>query len=696
METEVTRVSKTSVLDLYSLRNTPSNFFAGKSGLCLDKWNCLTSDRRILNAISGCRIEFHEFPMQFQKPSQIQLNDNERISMDDEIHSLSKHKVIEKVSHCKGEYISNIFPRAKKDGSSRVILNLRALNKFVEYHHFKMDTLKSAIQLMRPNCFFASVDLKDAYYSIPVCSSDRKFLRFFWNGELYQFTCLAMGLTSAPRIFTKIMKCVFSSLRKLGFLNTGYIDDSLLQGDTFQECTENVKATVELMDDLGLTIHPEKSVVVPVQIIEYLGFVLNSITMTVSLTREKSEKIKSMCSEILTKLYVSLRELSELIGKLVASEPGVMYAPLFYKRLEIAKNKALKHSKGDYDHVIQLDQDSLEDISWWQYNIVGSFKPVSFGKPTIVLHSDASKTGWGGVFENVSTGGHWSEEEADWHINCLELYAAFLTLKSFCSEKRDEHIRMVLDNTTSVIYINKQGGTKTQCNSITREILLWCRERSLWLSAAFLPGSDNITADKESRKTNVDTEWMLNGSLFIDICSVFDKPDIDLFASRLNYRMKPYVAWQPDPEATFIDAFSVSWHDTLNYIFPPFSLLGAVLQKVEEDQAEAILIAPIWTTQFWFPRLLKLLVDCPRMLPVTDTVLQLPQDPTACHKLIKQLNLTVFRLSGKLWKRKEFRRQLSTSFCPHGEILHTNNIGVITKSGCCFVSGGISIPFHRM
>jgi hypothetical protein len=53
-----------------------------------------------------------------------------------------------------------------------------------------------------------SIDLKDAYYSIPVAAEDQKYLKFIWREKLYVFTSLPMGLTSSPRIFTKVLKPV--------------------------------------------------------------------------------------------------------------------------------------------------------------------------------------------------------------------------------------------------------------------------------------------------------------------------------------------------------------------------------------------------------------------------------------------------------------------------------------------------------
>ena len=66
-----------------------------------------------------------------------------------------------------------------------MILNLKNLNKHVQYNHFKMDTLQSVLSLMTPSCFMASVDLKDAYYSVPIAVAHQKYLKFDWGGKLY-------------------------------------------------------------------------------------------------------------------------------------------------------------------------------------------------------------------------------------------------------------------------------------------------------------------------------------------------------------------------------------------------------------------------------------------------------------------------------------------------------------------------------
>jgi hypothetical protein len=240
---------------------------------------------------------------------------------------LEKGVIIE-TTHCVDEYISNIFIRPKKDGGHRLILNLAKCNEHVQKRHFKMQTLVSAINLITKGCFMASIDWKDAYYSVPVSKHYQKCLRFVWNYRVFQFTCLPNGLSSAPRIFTKITKPLFSQLRKLGFINSSYIDDAIVFGDTIAECRENITATINLSLDLGFVVHPTKSVFEPTQNLTFLGFDLNSREMTVTLTMEKAQHIKDTCATILNEREITIRELCQLIGLMVASFPGVQYAKL--------------------------------------------------------------------------------------------------------------------------------------------------------------------------------------------------------------------------------------------------------------------------------------------------------------------------------------------------------------------------------
>ena len=166
-----------------------------------------------------------------------------------------------------------------------MILDLSQLNENVEYYHFKMDTFQSAILLVTK----ASIDLRYAYYSIPIAVEHRKFLKFFWKGVLWQFKCLPNGLSSGPRLFTKVMKPPFATLRAKGHTVLSYLDDSIVIHTSKIQASKSVNATAELLSELGFIIHPEKSQFTPVQRIQYLGFIIDSRSMSVTLPQIKKK-----------------------------------------------------------------------------------------------------------------------------------------------------------------------------------------------------------------------------------------------------------------------------------------------------------------------------------------------------------------------------------------------------------------------
>ena len=490
----------TTNINLEDLHKRVENFKAGQVKHHLPMWESLTNDPVILDAIKHHHIEFEaESPTQRIRPNKIHFSPEEIAIIDAEIAKLVSKEILTLVNYTPDSFISNIFIRPKKDGTHRMILNLKPLNEFVDYHHFKMDTFRTALKLIRPGCFMASVDLKDAYYSIPIAEEDRTFLMFEWKGKYHQFTCLPNGLSSAPRIFTKILKPVYAQLRSNGHTCMGHIDDSLLIGQTFHLCQQNIMDTVTLFTKLGFTVHPVKSVLQPQQKIDFLGFVLNSITMMVTLTESKAVKVKSACENLLHQRTTTIRSVAQVIGFLVSSFPAVEFAEMHYRHLELDKICALRESEGNFDAIMTLSPLSRTELTWWVNNVTHTSKAISRGNPNLTLTTDASKVGWGAVCGNTSTGGLWSLEEQGNHINYVELKAALLGLQSLCALINGKHTLVQSNNTTTGSYINAMGGIKSiPCNDMATVIWEWCIQRDIWLSATHIPGSENIEADKES------------------------------------------------------------------------------------------------------------------------------------------------------------------------------------------------------
>ena len=654
-------------------------------------WKRLTSDHFILDAVSHCHIDFETEPLantSVVRP-QCHFTHTEQSIIDVEIAKLLKKEIIKPSQNDSIQFISPIFTTPKKDGSHRVIFNLKSLNKSVTYYHFKMDTLETAIRLMTPCCFMTSIDLKDAYYSVPIADEHQKYLKFLWRDQLYAFTCLPMGLTSSPRIFTKILKPVFATLRsKFGHSCLGYIDDSLHLGDTYTEAEKATLHAVELLISLGFMIHPEKSIITPTQIIEFLGFVLNSILMIVKLTDRKAEKIMKLCIHFCHKgKAFTIREVASLIGSLISSCPGVGYGRLHYRNIERDKINALKSQKGNFEAKMSLSHESLEELAWWIQNVKFQHRNIQHGSPNTVLFTDASKLGWGAkIQDGRCTNGIWTASEAAMHINILELLAVKFSLMSLLADQTNTHIRIMSDNTTVVCYINDMGGSKSiECDRLSKAIWYWSIDRNIWLSAAHVPGAQNVSADKLSRHLNLQLEWQVSNSVFQKISACFGSPEIDLFASRITALLPDYVSWKPDPMAKYIDAFKIDWKQFSFYAFPPFCLISRCVQKIVQEQATGILVIPLWPTQTFFTSVLNLLIETPRIFKTSRMNLVHPVW-TSPHPLHQSLVLMVCKLSGIPCMSATFRRRLPISLCSPGEILHTNSTDFTSTNGYTFVA----------
>ena len=328
-----------------------------------------------------------------------------------------------------------------------------------------MEGLKDVIHMIQPQVWMASVDLKRAYYSVPIHKTCQKYLTFLWKGRYYEYTCLPNGYAQAPMVFTKLLKPVFACLRSQGQNSVIYMDDSYLQAGSYDLCFANIKATVNLLLSLCFTINTEKSVLAPTQCLQFLGFLLDSISMTITLTEKRKQKIFNLCTRLLKEKIHTVRFTASAIGVFIAALPGVKYGLLFYRSMETDKNKALGRGKGDYNSTMSFSPAALTEIQWWHDNISHVHQFIHEPAVCLTIHSDASLDGWGTTDGVHTKGGPWDHTHELPHINTLELFAAKLALESLTG-----HIKTV------VTYINKKGGTHSKnCNDISLQLWHWAK-----------------------------------------------------------------------------------------------------------------------------------------------------------------------------------------------------------------------------
>ena len=471
------------------------------------QWQGITSDSEILSTVSGLPLKLLEEPLDGNS-FQYAFGKDEHNFVSLELVRLLEKRVIAVSTDEPGQIISPIFVRPKTDGGFRLILNLKKLNEVVHYQHFKMETLQSILQLVRPNAYMAKVDIKDAYYSVAIKSSDQKFLKFKFGSVLYKFLVLPNGYTDGPRSFTKLLKPPLATLRLEHITLASYIDDIFTIDKSKERCLDNVFRIVQQFQSLGFVIHPDKSNFLPDTSIEFLGFIIDSVTMTVTLTLDKKEKLREFCAMMLTKKLVSIRQIASLLGKFTSSLLSVPAGRLHFRALDKLKCEALRIHKGNFDKYVKLTDEAMQDIKWWHDGVMSSFAPICRQNTSLTMSTDASLSGWGACLDTgTRTGGFFSVEEKIHHINVLECKAVLFGLKSLYRDVYGQHIKVLVDNSATVGGINKMGSSKSrEMNEQIKTVWNWILSRNNWITAAHIPGIDNTAADQESRRTSTSAE----------------------------------------------------------------------------------------------------------------------------------------------------------------------------------------------
>lgn len=605
----------------------------------------ITSNSRILNWITGYKIPFSCTPSQQVIPKNKSFSVKDSLEIDTSLKLLLNSGAITCCEPCEGQFLSKIFTVPKPNGGTRFILNLKELNKFIITEHFKLEDYRTVTKLLTRNCYMSTIDLKDAYFLVPIHNSDKKYLRFVWKQELYEFQVLPFGLNTAPYVFTKILKPVVQHLRSMGFISVIYLDDIWCSGSTYADCSINVQKTITTLSDLGFIINNEKSSLSPSMCVTFLGFEFNSKEYTISLPTKKRYNIKQEIHKFLSLKFCKIRELAHLTGLLVAACPAIDYGFLYTKEMERQKFIYLNKFNNNFEKIMPLSKKLIPDFKWWFLHIDTDVSKIKCGIYTLEIFSDSSLTGWGASCGKEKAAGLWNEKERQQHINYLELTAAFLALKAFTNNLQNCEILLRVDNTTAISYINRMGGIQyPHLCSVARQIWQWCENRKLYLFASYIKSTQNVIADTQSRKSHSDIECELNDDYYKSILKTYGVPEIDLFAARANAKCDLYVAWKNDPDAFKLDAFTLSWKPYFFYAFPPFVLITKVLQKIISEQSEGIVVVPDWPTQPWYPVFHRLAISKPIHFGPCDNLLK---SYSSNLQFRQRLILVAARLSGK-------------------------------------------------
>jgi hypothetical protein len=523
-------------------------------GACLmsswNKWNEIGADFWTIRTLKrGLRWNFSSFPSLTTTPIPFFIvNQEKRKLVSEHIREMLEKGAIEPVRNPNTPgFYSRIFLTPKKNGQLRPIIDLSSLNTHIIAPRFKMESAQTVRSVLTKGQWAISVDLQDAYFHVPIRPSMRKYLRFQFEGSTWQFTSLPFGISVAPWAFTRVMSVLAAYLHRKGMFIHMYIDDWLLRGYSRDHLVEQVPALLDLMRRLGLRINLKKSVLTPTQNLVFLGYRYNLATGMVYPTQEAVDKLVQKVKALRCKSSAPAIQWLSLIGVIGSIDSLIPLGRIYLRPIQMWLLSHWKWNDRDPNIMqrhVPVPYQLIGILNWWvnhqRWNL-GVF--LRHFRAEYHLFTDASINGWGSHLGSLTANGTWSQSEAKLHINVLETRAILRALKSFQPVLQGKSVLVSTDNSTTLSYINKQGGTKSfQMLEATSELLIWCHTNAILLQANHIKGSLNVMADQLSRSHQViETEWSLHPTVANLIWEEFFVPQIDLFATRFNNKLTKFV-----------------------------------------------------------------------------------------------------------------------------------------------------------
>ena len=569
----------------------------------------------------GYRIQFRRRPPFSRQVEQTIVTDPARaLALETEIGTLLRKGAIRRIESGASQpgFYSKYFLVPKASGGLRPILDLRRLNSFVKTLSFRMLTCTQVLSSVAEGEWFTLVDLKDAYFHVPIHPLHRRFLRFAFGGQEYEFRVLPFGLSLSPRVFTRVVAAVLAPLHAQGIRVLPYLDDWLIQATSRQQAVEDTARVVSHVQSLGFRLNWEKSVLTPSQQITFVGISLDSVSMVATLPPRRVESLLGFAQEFRIGACMSLAQHQRLSGLMVAASPVVPLGLLETRRYQRWLNGFALNPKTDRNVTVRVSATCWRALHRWRDGrFLRQGVPLR-GIPAerTVVTTDASLYGWGAVCLGQSANGVWDSTWGLAHINVLELRAVYLALKAFLPRVQGRHVLVRSDSVTAVHFINHQGGTRSAgCLPVARDVLELAQERLLSLRAVHVRGSANVAADLLSRGGPIPGEWRLHPEVVREVWKVFGEAEADLFASAETSHCSTWFSQETD-------ALAQQWPvGCLLYAFPPFSLLPALIRRIETGNHEVVVVAPRWPGRPWFPRLVRLLAGQPLLLPLRKDLL---------------------------------------------------------------------------
>ena len=587
----------------FKLGDPPNISLVGRLKSKLEKWQKIGSSQFILDVIStGYKIPFFDLPKQAimkNNKSSLEYPNFVRQAID-ELLEIGSVVVCDKLPIVINPLTVSVQPNGKK----RLILDLRMVNLYLYKQKIKYDDISVILQYLQKDDYMFSFDLKSGYHHIEMYSEHTDYLAFAWpdkfgNIVIYKFVVLPFGLSSAPYIFTKLLRPVISWWRSHGHRVSIFLDDGLGNAQTKERCEILAKICCTDLLELGFLPSPSKCEWCPKTEIIWTGNLINSVEGRLFVSPRREEKILKFFSELAEFQVTPVRSLAKATGMIISALRNIgNIGRLMTRYLFRCINKA-----STWDENIEIDEKAKEEIVFWKDNFrdLNGIHIWEEFKQDVLVYSDASSTGGAGyvvTHDGIAISHEqWSEFQRMKSSTWRELYVLWYVLVAMCHMFVGKSIAWFTDN-QAVVRIMQIGSSNIDLQNLSLAVCHLLANNNIQLLVNWVPRNRNIQADFYSKMLDID-DYGLAKSVFEYLNFIWGPLTIDRCYYNAKLSRFNSLFWNPGTEA--IDAFSQNWANENNYIMAPTRVIAKALMHMGRCGAKGVVIVPVWKSSAFWP-----------------------------------------------------------------------------------------------
>ena len=463
-----------------------------------------------------------------------------------------------------------------KSGKKRLILDLRILNKLLWKQKMRFEDWKIAVEYFEKDSFCFKFDLSKGYHHINIFPGHQTFLGFSIKGKYYCFTVLPFGLSSAPFVFSKVLREMVKYWRSNSIKIVMFLDDGWGTNSNRQMCSADACFVRNSLEEAGFVINYDKSIWEPVQKLEWLGLFWDSEQFSLYIPERRINDLRCCLEELFSYLpKVTARKLAQCVGKVISTMPVIgNIARLMTRRCYV-----IIENRTSWESVVRIESSDfcITELNFWRKNIdfLNVKKLGGYRCPDTLVFSDASNVACGSYVvkaNNLVFHSNWSEDEKAKSSTFRELRAVYLALRAYSPKFQNRCVKWFSDSQNCVRIVSA-GSTKAELQEQALYIFKLCLKLNIDLHIQWVPRNYNVVANSISKVCCTDS-WGVSKEFIEFMYSLWGPFDIDRFATSDNRKLFRYNSRFFDYQCEAVDAFSQDWKDTNNWLVPPIHLVS--------------------------------------------------------------------------------------------------------------------------